>query len=142
MHKNRSSGQLRPDLQLLCGRIHEDRGFGTQAPRFHLGPSRAAVASLVEEHRSRCGFQKAPTGPVLVQPRVPLQQIGHQIGDAPRSLIAAGFADRPFDERAVGPVIFVRKHGQEEKFAALNRDLVFEGNRAPFCNLGLRENAF
>ena len=39
-------------------------------------------------------------------------------------------------------MIFVRKHGEEQQFAALDRDLVLEGNRASFRNFGLRENTF
>ena len=79
-----------------------------------------AVAPVGEERRRCRRFQKAPAGLVLVRPGVPLKQIGNQIGDAPRSLFPGCFTDRPFDERAVGSVIVVRKHGQKEQFAALN----------------------
>ena len=142
MHEERSRGQCRPGLDWFRSRVHEDRRFGTKAPRFQFGPSRAAVAPFGEERRSGGRFQEAPAGLVLVRPGVPLQQIGHQFGDAPGSLIAGCFADRPFDERAVGPVVFVRKHGQEEQFAALNRDPALEGNRARFRDFGLREDTF
>ena len=39
-------------------------------------------------------------------------------------------------------MIIVRKHSQEEQFAALYLDLVLEGDRAAFRNPGLREDAF
>ena len=113
MHEDRSCGQCRPYFDWFRSRVHKDRWFRTDAPRFQFGPSSAAVVPLGKEHWSGCRFQKAPTGIVLVRPRVALQNIRHQIGNVPSSLIACGFANRPFDERAVCPVIFVWKHSQE-----------------------------
>ena len=142
MHEDRSCGQCRPNLCRFRSRVHKDRGFGTEAPRFQFGLPCDTVAAFGEERREGCRFQKAPAGLVLVRPGVSHQQIGHQIGDAPGSPISGCFVDRPFDERAVGPVIFVRKHSQEEQFATLDQDLVLEGNRAPFRNFGLRKDTF
>ena len=142
MHEDRPCGQLRPDLQGICGGVHEDRGLGAEAPRFHLASLGVAVARFSQEHRGGCCLQKAPTGPVLVLPGVALQQIGNHIGDAPGALIAGRFADVPFDERAVGSVALVRQHGQEQQLAAPNRHLLLEGDRARFRHLRLHEHPF
>ncbi len=93
------------------------------------------VTPVGEERGSRRRFQEAPASLVLIGPGVPFQKIGNQIGDAPRSFLPRCFTDGPFDERAVGPVVWVRKHGQQEQFAALDRDLVLERDGATFCNL-------
>ena len=142
MHEDRPCGQLRPDLQGLGGGVHEDRGLGAEAPRFYLGSPGVAVARFGKEQWGGCRLQEAPTGPVLVRPGVTLQQIGNHIGDAPATLIAGRFADRPFDERAVGAVALVGQHGQEQQLAAPNRHLVLEGDRARFRNLRLHEHSF
>ena len=142
MHEERPRGQFRPDLQGLGGRVDEDRGLGAEAPRFHLGPPPVRVAFVGEKHRALRRFQKAPAGLVRVLPGVALQEIGYQIGDAPSPLFAGRLADRPFDERAVGPVAFVREHRQEEHLAASNRDLLLEGNRAVVIDFRLRQHEF
>ena len=142
MHEERPRGQFRPDRQILGGGVHEDRGFGTDAPRLHFGPPPIRVAFVGEKHRALRRFQKAPAGLVLVLPRVALQEIGHQIGHAPCALFAARLADRPFDERAVGPVAFVREHRQEEQLATSNRDFLLEGNRTVVIDFRLRQHEF
>ena len=142
MHEERPRGQFRPHLQGLGGRVDEDRGLGAEAPRFHLGPPPVRVAFVGEKHRALRRFQKAPAGLVRVLPGVALQEIGHQIGDAPNSLFPARLADRPLDERAVGPEAFVWEHRQEEHLAASHRDFLLEGNRAAFVDLGFREDPF
>ena len=126
--EDRPGGQLRPDLHGLGGGVHEDRRLGAEAPRFHFGSPCVALAPLGEKPRGGCRLEEAPTGSLFVRPRVALQEIGNQIRDAPASPIASRFADRPFDERAVGSVTLVGQDGQEQELAPPNRHFLLKGD--------------
>ena len=111
MHEDRTSRQLRPETQGLGGRVHEHRGLGPEAPRLHLGPAGVRVALLRQKDGGRFALEEAPPGLVGVEPGVALVEIRDEIGHAPGALVTGRFADRPLDERAVGAVALVGRHG-------------------------------